>query len=342
MRPRILIISGILFCIFAGNVWASKIDTIYFQNGDRITGEVKLLENNYLKLSTNDAGTLFLEWNKIDSVKILNPMRIVLKNGAIYYGKLLPSGELRSCYLWSSVGDPRLSSLTEIVYLTPFEKQFLNRFSGSLGSGFSYTKASEVMQVNLNGSVKYQAEKNLFELSYDGIVTRQDTTETSQRHNGGVSFQRILPRNWFMISKLNFESNTELDLDLRTSLGFGGGNNIVNSNKSNLFIVGGIQGTREITAGDGQFNVEGLLGTSYEVFIYDSPKITFNFSAFVTPSLNDLGRVRFDVDSDLSWEIFSDFYLKWNFYYSYDSRPPSASAAKNDWAVSLLGIEYKL
>ncbi len=51
---------------------SSKIDTIYFQSGDRITAEVKLLENNQLKLSTDDVGTIYVEWDKVDSVMILN------------------------------------------------------------------------------------------------------------------------------------------------------------------------------------------------------------------------------------------------------------------------------
>ncbi len=85
---------------------SSKIDTIYFQSGDRITGEVKSLQNNQLKLSTSDGGTVNVEWNKIDSVKILNNMRIVLDDGSIMYGKILTAGEAGQCYIWSSEGDP--------------------------------------------------------------------------------------------------------------------------------------------------------------------------------------------------------------------------------------------
>ena len=96
----------ILVAIFIScNIRAQKIDTIYFQNGDRVTAEVKSLENNQLKLSTDDAGTVNVEWNKIDSVKILNNMRIVLDDGKIMYGKILTAGEAGKCYIWSSLLD---------------------------------------------------------------------------------------------------------------------------------------------------------------------------------------------------------------------------------------------
>jgi hypothetical protein len=198
------------------------------------------------------------------------------------------------------------------------------------------------MQLAIDGSITYLAKKNQVEITYDGIVTSQDSVATTQRQSGGVSFQRLLENNWFLVSKLNMESNSELDLDLRTSLGAGGGNYLVSTNRTNLFVAGGLQGTREVSQGDGQFNIEALLTATYSVFIYDSPSVSFDVSADAIPSLNDLGRIRFDVNSSLKWEIFSDFFLKWSFYYSYDSRPPSTESSKSDWAVSMLGLEYKL
>lgn len=341
MRPIILIITG-LFLLGAQNVWASKIDTVFLQHGDRITGEVKSLASNYVKLSTNDVGIVNVEWNKIDSLKILNNMRIVLDDGQIYYGKLLTSGEVGSCYIWGNIGDPRLTQLSEIVSLSPLQDRIKDRFKGTISSGFSYTKANDIMQFNLNGSVSYLNGKNQYEVSYDGNFTTQDTLDTSERQSGSVIFRRLFPRNWFGVSDLTGETNSEQNLDLRTSLSVGGGNSVVNTNRSQLRLAAALQGSRELSDGDAQNSLEGVAGVKYSLFVYDSPKITFNFTSKASPSLSDLGRIRFDLDSDISWELFSDFYLKWNFYYSYDSRPLSTTASKNDWSVTLLGIEYKL
>ncbi len=269
-------------------------------------------------------------------------MRIVLEDGQIFYGKLLPSGEKGSSYIWGSIGDPRLTLLPDVVLLSPLKDKFFARLSGSLSSGFSYTKASDIMQVNLNAAIKYIAQKNQIELNYDGILTHQDTLSPDQRQSGGFVFRRFLSNNWFIVSALNGESNSEQNLDLRTGFALGGGKSLINTNKANLFLGSGLQATREFSKGDVQNSLEGLVAATYSMFIYDSPKLTFNLSGQLAPSLSDLGRVRADVDSNISWEIFHDFYLKWTFYYSFDSRPLSTTAEKNDWAVSLLGIEYKL
>jgi len=339
---KIIPILSVLLLLIAENVWASsKIDTIYLQHGDRITGEVKSLENNYLKLSTDDLSTIHIQWNNIDSVKILNNMRIVFDDGQIVYGKLMPSGEDGSCYIWSNIGEPRLTLLSDIVQLSPIEEKFIDRLNGSLSTGGSYTKANDILQLNLNAAVTYLAEMNQYEISYDGNLTLQDTLDASERQSGGLTFRRLLPRNWFLVSELGLETNSEQNLDLRTSASFGGGNNLVSTNRSVLRIGTGLQGSRELSQDATQNSIEALIAAGYSMFVYDSPKITFNFNTKLAPSLSDLGRIRVDIDSNLSWEIFHDFYLKWTFYYSFDSKPLSETAAKNDWSVTLLGIEYK-
>jgi hypothetical protein len=343
MRIRKSSILLALAAIFIScNLQAAKIDTIYFQNGDRITAEVKSLANNQLKLSTADGGTINVEWNKVDSVKILTNMRIVLSNGTIMYGKILTAGELGKCYVWSSSDEPLLIDLIRIVLLSPLEDKFMNRLSGTLSSGFSYVKSTSVMQMNFDASVKYQAERNQIELSYSGLFSKDSTAGYNQNQNGGAQLIRILPKNWFLLSDLVLESNSEQDLDLRTSLTLGGGNAFIRTNASTLYAALGLQGNREISVGEAQFNLEAVISTKYSVFIYDDPEVSFNFTGLLIPSLTTLGRVRTNIDSNLKWEVFTDFFLKWTFFYNFDSQPLSETAERNDWAVTLIGLEYKL
>lgn len=338
--PILLSLIGLF--VASDSLASSKIDTIYFQSGDRITGEVKSLENNQLKLSTDDAKIINVAWNEIDSVKILNNMRILLEDGTIMYGKILTAGEKGHGYIWSSEGDPRLIKLIRIVSLSPLEDKFFSRLKGTLSSGFSYVKASKVTQLNLSGTINYQAEKNKVTLSYDGIFTKDPTSGYKQNQSGGATFFRFLPQNWFLVSSLTGESNTEQQLNLRTSFSLGGGKNMIRSNTAHFYAALGLQATRELSKGGNQNNLEGLVMADYSIFIYDDPEVSFNLSPKMIPSLSDWGRVRFDLDSNLKWEIFNDFYLKWTFYYNYDSRPLTDGAEKNDWAVTLLGVEYKL
>jgi hypothetical protein len=343
MRIKIVHIFLTLAGIFVScNIQASKIDTIFFQGGDRVTAEVKSLENNKLKLSTADVGTIYVEWNKIDSVKILNNMRVVLDDGQIIYGKILTAGVAGQGYIWNREGDPILVELIHIVMLSPMEEKILDRLSGTLSSGFSYVKATRVMQMNLDASIKYQAEKNQIELYYSGLFSQDSLTGYSQNQNAGATFIRLFPKKWFLLSQFNLESNTEMDLDLRTSISEAIGNSFIRTNRSFLYAAVGLLANKEVSLGVGQFNLEGILSSQYSVFIYDDPEVSFDITAELIPSLTTLGRVRTTIDSSLKWEVFTDFFLKWTFWHNYDSQPISTDAEKIDWAVTLIGLEYKL
>jgi hypothetical protein len=343
MRIKIVHIVLTLAGIFVScNIQASKIDTIFFQGGDRVTAEVKSLENNKLKLSTADVGTIYVEWNKIDSVKILNNMRVVLDDGQIIYGKILTAGVAGQGYIWNREGDPILVELIHIVMLSPMEEKILDRLSGTLSSGFSYVKATHVMQMNLDASIKYQAEKNQIELYYSGLFSQDSLTGYSQNQNAGATFIRLFPKKWFLLSQFNLESNTEMDLDLRTSISEAIGNSFIRTNRTFLYAAVGLLANKEVSLGVGQFNLEGILSSQYSVFIYDDPEVSFDITAELIPSLTTLGRVRTTIDSSLKWEVFTDFFLKWTFWHNYDSQPISTDAEKIDWAVTLIGLEYKL
>jgi len=61
---------------------AQKTDVVTLQNGDRITGEIKRLDRGRLEYSTDDMGTLNIEWEEID----------VLTSGLTYEAAAGPGG----------------------------------------------------------------------------------------------------------------------------------------------------------------------------------------------------------------------------------------------------------
>lgn len=343
MKLQYFKILGFLLFLIPKTLYPAVRDTIYLQGGDRITADVKSLINNQLRISTEDAGAIRIEWNKIDSLAILKTMRIVLADGKIYYGRLLPCGVEKACEIWPYNREPVFVLFIQVILLAPIEETFFNRLNGTLSMGMNYTKASKVLQMHFSGAVTYLAQKNQFDLEYSGIFTRERDSKNSQNQYGGISFRRHLPKRWFLIGQINAESNSELQLDLRTSAGFGGGNSILLTNNMNLYAAAGLLFGRELSVDLEQYNIEGKIVGDYTVFIYETPELSFNFNGSLIPSLNDPGRIRSEIRSALKWEVLNDLFLKWSFYYIFDSRPLSGSEEeKSDWGISMLGIEYDL
>lgn len=341
MRVSWLIFTSfILFFCFEGTKAASsKIDTVYFQHGDRITGEMVSLNKGILKLKTDDGGTINIEWKKIDSLCILNPLRILKHNGGILFGQLYPSGKRQVCILVDENNQTSEIELQSIVELIQLEKRILDRLSGTLSAGYSYIRATKVTQLDFAGNVEYKGEKDIVSANYNVVLT-DDGSETTQRQSGGASYYRVLPKNWSVQGKVLGESNSEFVLDLRTSVITGLSYSLIRSNTQILQSGAGISVNREFSGDLAQNNLEGLVGLKYYLFILESPEVSFNFEGYLIPGLNHFGRIRSSINSDLKWEMFKDFYLKGSLFFSSDNKPLSGVDVKSDWGTSL-GLEFK-
>src|SRR3954451_22183310 len=64
-----------------------RTDIVTLANGDRITGEVRRLERGRLQFKTDDAGTLYLEWDKLTSVLTTSLVEIAPGDGWAYLGE---------------------------------------------------------------------------------------------------------------------------------------------------------------------------------------------------------------------------------------------------------------
>ncbi|MBA7533304.1 hypothetical protein ES705_25539 [subsurface metagenome] len=326
--------------LISHSLYGAKIDTVYFQDGNKITGEVKIMENNLLELSTDDAGRIKIEWNNIDSIYIKQRMRIEHKDGRILFGTLSPTRTLKVAVLLLDDGTAISLEHINVIRITPDKLKFFTRLDGKVSTGFSYTKASDLAKLDFAGNVLYRHNLNQIEIDYTILLTEQSGREQTQNQNGGLQYLRLLQKKWFLFNRLSAESNSELGLKLRTNFALGGGNNLVYSNYSVLYFAGGLQANRETTADTATYNLEGVITSKFSAFKYSSPKLSFDLSGTVFPSFNNWGRIRTNVESTLSWEVFEDFYLKWSMYYTYDNRPLSKEGSKNDWAITLLGLEY--
>ena len=329
----------LMVCFEETKAASSKIDTVYFQHGDRLTGELVSLNKGILKLKTSDVGTVSIEWQNVDSLCILNPLRILKHNGGVLYGRLYPSGKDKVSVLLDEDGRKSEIELVAIVELIQLKEKIISRLSGTLSAGFNYTKATAVSQLDFSGNVDYKGEKTIFSANYS-IVLTDDKSETTQRQTGGASFDRLLPNNWSTQGRLLAETNSEFQLDLRTSLNSSVSYNFIRSNNQFLQAGGGFSLNREFSGDLAQNNIEGLVGMSYSLFILDSPQVTFNFDGYLFPGLNRFGRIRSEINTDLKWEMFKDFFLKGSLFYSFDNEPLSGVDVRTDWGTSL-GLEFK-
>jgi hypothetical protein len=306
----------------------AKSDQVFLINGDRMTGEIKQVSHGVLGLSTDDMGTLSIEWEDVDSLHSVFGFRVEDQLGGLRFGSIMLS---RAGMLYVSSGGATDSvGQTFVVALVPVEASFWQQLDGSISLGVSYTKSNSLLQVD----VRRRTTRNSWEFDLSSINTAQDEIEDKRRVDMTLTFRRLFRGRLFTTATFASQVNDELGLDLRLLTGGGLGLNLIRTNRNVLITTAGLSVNREWSndSEDG-LNLEAFAAVEHMVFRYDSPKMNLSTDVIVFPSISDWGRFRTEIDLSASREVVKDFTAGVSFYFSYDSEPRDPGAVNNDNGV---------
>ncbi len=331
----------LLIFIFSAINFAQREDIVIMQNGDYITGEIKRLEVGILTFKTDDMETISIKWDKVKSIQTKNIYEIELQDGRVYYGSILP-GDIDATLMIKGVTTEIRLFMPFVVKITRIRETFWEILDGYVKLGASFTKASNVGQLSFGFHANYRTKIFLAELTANSVVTTTNNEQTSRKQDITFSYRRFLENKWFWAGLLSAEENTQLGIQLRTTVGGGVGNIFAQTNLNWLYGLAGLTVNREwfIDSTQAVNNIEGLINGQYRLFIYDHPKVSLTASLNVFPSITNFGRIRSDFNVDLDWEIIIDFYWVLSFYFNYDSKPTS-TASKTDYRFET-SFKYEL
>jgi len=148
----------------------------------------------------------------------------------------------------------------------------------------------------------------------------QDSVAETKRTEGGISAKYFLQKDWYLAASLNFLSNTEQALNLRTTGKLGIGKYLVHTNKQYWGLGTGLSLNNEsFTNGiASRSSLEGYFGS--ELF-FDIGDLNLLSNIWVYPSFTENGRWRTDFIFDAKYDLPLDFYIKAGFTLNYDNRP---------------------
>jgi Protein of unknown function, DUF481 len=318
-----------------------RTDVVTLANGDHITGEVVRLERGRLEFKTDDAGTLYLEWDKIANLVANRFVEVLTSDGQRHLGTLGPSAARSISVV--SLGGPLSLPMSDVTLITPIGRSFWSRIDGSIDLGYNYTRSSGVAQFNLNSDTVYRRPASSIRLTASATVTQKD--DDSGRDDRGTieaSYLRYPWQHWFIAAAGRFETNESLGLVLRSQIGAAVGPRLINSTRAQMTVGAGLAVNEEHGVDvEPTQNLEGLLVFRTSYYTYDRPKTNVDISLQYYPSLSNTGRQRLQADVGLKRELWKDFFASLTFFNTFDSRPPNPSADQNDIGFVLsLGWSY--
>lgn len=323
---------------------APKTDVVTLVNGDRLTGEVKALEHNRLRFSTDHLGTVYVEWDKIVRLESNQYLLLERSDGARYYGQLLRGADASHLLVRrNETAQPEVVDRATIVRAEPIEGgRLVDRLDGYVSAGFDTTKANERRSLDFAGGLSSRTRAHEWTLDASANLTDDDTEATSERYELQGEWRQFRATRDFWLGFTGFERNTELDLNLRSLVGAGYGRYFVQTNAAEWVGGVGLAYTRENYAGGTVIDsVEAVLTTSFSVFRHDFPETDIGGTLSLLPSLTESGRHRAEADLRARYEFVDDLYFELKVYGSYDSEPPLDDSEQSDYGVvTSLGYSF--
>ena len=328
MRINYLLL--LIFSVIAVNGFSQ--DTIVLKNGDKIIGELKSLDKGVISFETDYSDSDFkIEWKGVDHISTGTIFLITTSDGERLSGSITKGDSTG----FSIVEDGKVRKVdpNDIVYLNSLDQGFWSKIYANIDIGFNITKASNLRQFTTNAGLGYNGENWAWKASYNALHAVQDSVPSTQRTDGGLSVNRYLPHDMFVTSSINFLSNTEQLLDLRSNLMLGMGYYFVHSNKWYWNASMGVSGVDE-NYSSGENNLQSLEGfISTELNLFDFGDLSFYTKITAYPGITEAGRFRSDINMDLKYDLPLDFYIKTGVTVNYDNQP-TVGAGEVDYVVN--------
>jgi hypothetical protein len=329
-------------------------DVVVFDNGDRLTGEVRSLERGKLRFNTDATGTIEIEWDNVAFLSSDQNIQVETYDGRRYLGHLKLSPALKTINVQLGTEFIDLDA-THVVVMTPIESKGLDRFDGDITAGYNFAKADGVEQLQFGLDMEYRTELRSYALTMSSSTSNTDVETadpdedtSSQRHTINLNYKRFWPNRWLVSGFLNATRNDELNLDLRTSVGGGGGRILMQNDHSRLLMESGLMLSHENLAPEeggidepDKDTVEAYVSLDWDWYRFDSPELDLSTSLEVIPNLTESDRIRGEFDISLKWEIIHDLFWEVSLYNSYDSNPVVDGAEQNDYGITTsIGYDF--
>lgn len=328
MKPGFYFLS---FFILMSTIAFSANDSIVFNNGNYIVGEIQGMNRGVLTVETDYSDSDFqIEWDGVAEIYGINFFLISLTDGTRVTGTF--SSQSDGSILLQGELTIYETELNDIVFIKSVDQDFWSRVYASIDLSLSVAKANNLRQLNTRSNIGYIADLWSVSASYSQLFSEQNDVDPTKRTDGSGAFSYFLPKDWYIPANISFLSNTEQKLDLRINGRLGFGKYVIHTNKSYWgFSLGASYNDEKYsTETETRQSWEGFV--SSELNLYDIGDLDLLVSVTAYQGLTETDRFRTDLKFDAKYDLPLDFYIKAGFTVNYDNIP-AEGASETDYVI---------
>lgn len=214
-------------------------DEVVLQNGDRLTGRIVHKSGETLTLENDYAGKLTIQWQSIVSITTNEPVELILSGGRrvrFRFGAAAPESES----VEQAVGGVRLDEIA-FINPTPVESG-IGTVSGGHASVSAAKTTGNSSGTRVYGDVDYTVRGKQYRWGVSGKANRVTDSgqETASNWLAGANYDRFVAEDRFVYLRASFERDRFKDVDLRTAVGGGYGLQLIEDERTNVSLRGGL------------------------------------------------------------------------------------------------------
>lgn len=316
-------------------------DTLFFLNKTLVIGELTRIRLGRIEFDADGIGNISVKYDKINTIRAAKHyFRIETVTDKVYYGTIDSSAIQGSIQIVTNNSrlEMPVASISTLAY---YGSDWKTKLSGDVGAGYTFTKSSNIGRLNMNTNVRYHTKHTEALLSGNAIVTKDSTKVYRERENLQLAFNYYLSSRWYAAGLVSYQRNRELGLKSRWQQGLGiGYKYITSSNNQGTAGTGLVLNQEKSFVNNQNVLVEWLLQTNYTLFSFSKPNLTISTSQIFYVNLSQKGRIRWDGDLSINWELVSDLSLKTSFYHNYDKKSPATLLPRLDYGF-VAGLSYE-
>ncbi len=316
-------------------------DVVVLKNGDRITGTVQLDRSGSLKITTEYAGDVVIDWAHVVSLVTDEEVPLQLKTGEHIRGRLVSSDSGTVRIVSTEIGESDAIAIEQIEGVRKSKEDFTEAdfWSGQLSAGFSIADGN-VRTQTYYARAEAVRESEGFRLTLRGRsnYTRDQGEETGKKHFGSLKMDVFMWRDLYAYGLTSFEYDRFAGVNLRSIISAGLGYRVLKTDSQKLDFELGVAYTNEDLRRQSDDHYIALRAAVKYTWQINERLRWSNLLEFY-PSVEDTKDFLVHGETSLLVEIFRNFNLEAGVIWDHDSTPPT-DRQRND-TLYLLGVTYR-
>lgn len=327
----------ILLIFFMGSEYLSA-DIVYFDNGDRLSGDIASLIDNKLTLENTPVGKIEIDTNKIKTFSTDEPIDIYFLDGESEKSMIEQSEEGRVAVKNKESDEIKQVVISDIFRIGPIDDTVV--WSGNVRSGLNGSNGnSDTLNFNAGLNLQRKSPRDRTTLNGEYIFQQSDGETDENKWFADLKYDYFITDDLYSFSLFRIEQDDASDLDLRTILSAGLGHQWIERKDLKFATEAGVSWLYEdFSTGMSDNKISARLAYLYENDLWEKVKFFNNLEFF--PKISDPSDFFLTTTAGLRTNVSKRIFTEAKVIFEHDSTPAENTGKNNVNYLFSLGMNF--